>query len=119
MLPSDKLNAVCALASLGSQYEEIASDMLTQIDRLVSPTPPPNARAPQPLSPTLDEMVFTRKAGKLQGVKAYRTRTGLGLKESKEAIEKGMDYLGWPYGPFHPNNESPSFLFEDIEPLPF
>lgn len=44
--------------------------------------------------PNFGELITYRRSGKIMSIKEYRTRTGLGLKESKDAIEEAVDALG-------------------------
>lgn len=50
----------------------------------------PGCGKPQP---TFGELITYRRSGKIMSIKEYRTRTGLGLKESKDAIEEAADAL--------------------------
>lgn len=44
--------------------------------------------------PTTDELCLYINQGKINAIKAYRERTRLGLRESKEAIENAASRLG-------------------------
>ena len=116
----EKLNAIASLAALGVAIPGIDLDILNLVDKLASPSCGTN-KAPQPLSPTLDEMCLARSRGKLPAIKAYRTRTGEALREAKEAIEKAMGHVGWEFHNIngHHGSGRPTHLFEDIEPVPF
>lgn len=44
--------------------------------------------------PTIAEMSILRSHGKIEAIKAHRARTGMGLKDSKDAIELAGISLG-------------------------
>ena len=43
-----------------------------------------------PMIPTEEEVQLARNGKKIEAIKSHRSRTGMGLKESKDAIEKYM-----------------------------
>jgi hypothetical protein len=55
--------------------------------------PPKQPMVSNPI-PSVYEMEVFKESGKIAAIKAYRERTGLGLKECKDAIEEDAARLG-------------------------
>jgi ribosomal protein L7/L12 len=116
----DKLYVIRQLSNLAEAHGSLVDDALAMMAKVVSPPQsPPAPQAKQPLSPTLDELHLARRLGKIPAIKAYRTRTHIGLKEAKENIEEAMGCVCWEFGPNPDCFPSSAYLFEDIEPMPF
>lgn len=93
-----KLMIICGIANVASAYmntdDPINEILLQSIADILGVQPPsPN----NDFTVTFDELVIARKYGKIEAIKAYRERTKLGLKESKEAIEGAANKLEIPF----------------------
>jgi hypothetical protein len=71
--------------SLRIEGEGLAARMIEQCVEGLEQLPQPE---PIDLVPNYTEHQLSQYCGKLQAIKAYRERTGQGLKDSKDAIEK-------------------------------
>lgn len=95
MFTDQKLCAIRNLVEIGQDYSELAEDSLRLIGKVANPL---GAAKAVGNAPTVDEMVVAKNSGKISAIKAHRTRTGMGLKESKDAIEESLALLGISVG---------------------
>ncbi|WP_159452265.1 hypothetical protein [Singulisphaera sp. GP187] len=95
----EKMCAIQQLSGLGSEFQELQAGIINLIRTVVGPEPaPPQATIREVVAsaePNLSELLTARNGGKIDAIKAHRNRTGLGLRESKEAIEKAGRNLGF------------------------
>lgn len=118
-----KFTAIAQLCNVGQELDApLDNSVMDLIVKIATPLPvpptfgdlnPPAKLVPTDrISPTLDELMLARTR-KIPAIKAYRERTGRGLKDSKDAIETGLSYLGWDYDP---DSYAARFLFENLCP---
>lgn len=55
---------------------------------------------PEFFIPTEEELILGRDVGKVPSIKAYRIRTGVGLKTAKDEVERVMLERGWAFKDF-------------------
>lgn len=74
----------CAMSAKTQGYSSLAGEILEMLLKNVGITTNIHNAV------TVDELDMVRSHGKIEAIKAYRTRTGCCLKDSKDAIENAM-----------------------------
>ena len=92
MITHDRIVAIRSLADIGCDYPELQTMILGAIRDTAGPAPEPVPSSSS--DPTLSEILRGKNGGKIDAIKEYRARTGLGLKEAKDAIEGAFNRLG-------------------------
>lgn len=88
------LELIVQLAQVAHEFPEFEAGAFSEIAKLVVkdlPKPEP-IPAPAPrvdVRPTIDEVILAF-GSKIEAIKSHRYRTGIGIKESKDAIESAM-----------------------------
>jgi hypothetical protein len=83
------IDAILRLASVAQDFPDLMPAILEQISNMLS-SPLTEGRK----CSTVEELRMAMYQGKIEAIKAYRIRTGRGLKESKDQIENDMHELG-------------------------
>lgn len=79
--------------------QTFAVDEIVEIDGIIDVPVPEPVVSPSRIDELLTCMITANEAGFIPAIKAYRSLTGSGLKESKEAIEKYRQPVKKQYDP--------------------
>jgi len=87
----DKIKFARLIAMLASEYGYIHEDFIQAVDNLIDVDMPEQAQ--EPIYPKNEQVEALMKhmvegTSKLDAIREYRAITGMGLKESKEAVER-------------------------------
>ena len=77
-----KFDTIAILARLAAEAPELSGGIEAVIRQAIGVS-----EASKSIVPTLEDMQVFRINGKIAAIKQHRARTGIGLKESKDAIE--------------------------------
>lgn len=98
---TSKFQAIAQLAALADDHPDLAAGITALIVQLLGVKTTPERVPYNEATVNATELFIYRSDGKITAIKAYRERTGLGLKESKDAIEAAAkDVFGVPEGRF-------------------
>lgn len=88
----NRLKVIAKLAYFANDTNDqiLLEDVETLIQEILKPLAPVSGS----FEVTLKELQIAKESGKVAAIKAYRKRTGRDLKESKDAVEGTVCWLG-------------------------
>ena len=98
MYSTSLLQFVAALWNVAKRFPQHEEVLQKWAGEILNPSPIASATPTEVLAA---ELLAGKNVGKIEAIKKYRTRTGLGLKESKDNVERAMEQLGISFGGYY------------------
>lgn len=93
----DKIKFAKIVALIATEYQRISENFIAELDCMIDIDVEPvkiDKISCEMVDELLRQMMTASKEGFIPAIKAYRSLTGAGLKEAKEAIERYRLYVG-------------------------
>lgn len=89
MAKLDKIKFAQVVAMVASEYKYVHNDFIEALDRAIDIEQPEQERV-YPMNNHIDELMKLMVEGqrKIEAIKVHRAITGMGLKDSKDAVER-------------------------------